>query len=125
MKKTLLLFFAFGILQMACKKDDGNNNPPTGTDLPTYQDSRSFKSKLNDSDQIGRTYNYVEVLDDQPNKSGYTIRNQQYKLLQLDNGQQRFYELLNDPYEQTNLMMGTLSSTEETALQALVNELAK
>ena len=93
-----------------------------GADLPTYEDSYSFNSLLSNSTAGLRTYNYSENKSTNLNKSGYTVRNDRYKLFQLDNGQQRLYDLLTDPYEGNNLLSGTLTSEQETALQELVDK---
>ena len=95
-----------------------------GLDLPTYEDSYSFKDLLKNDVGNARDYNYSEVLNDTPNKSGYTIRNERYKLIRFDSGNQRFYDLWTDPYEQSNLLGEGLSTEEQTAFEELLAEFA-
>jgi arylsulfatase A-like enzyme len=96
-----------------------------GVSLPTYEDSFSFNEMLSSSGQSSRTYNYVEVKDDIPNKSGYTIRNDRYKYMVLESGRNHFYDLQQDPYEQIDLINATLSSDEQKAKDELIAEAAK
>ncbi|MBP6574916.1 MAG: T9SS type A sorting domain-containing protein, partial [Flavobacteriales bacterium] len=53
--------------------------------------------------------------------SGSAIRDARWKLITFSNGQQRFYDLLNDPWEEVNLLPGGLDADEQLALDALVN----
>jgi arylsulfatase A-like enzyme len=96
-----------------------------GVSLPTYEDSFSFNNLLSSAGQSSRTYNYVEVKDDLPNKSGYTIRNDRYKYMVLESGRNHFYDLVQDPYEQNDLINATLSSDEQKAKDELIAETAK
>jgi arylsulfatase B len=83
----------------------------TGTELPGgMYNSLSFDHLLNGTDGNTRDYNYSE-LEDGAN-SGWTIRNQQYKLLEFDSGEREFYDLSLDSLEFNNLMDGTLSSEQ-------------
>ena len=92
--------------------------------MPTYEDSYSFKDLLKNDVGNARDYNYSEVLNDTPNRSGHTIRNERYKYTKLDSGQQRFYDLWADPYEQNNLILGDgLNAEEQTVLEELSAEL--
>jgi len=50
-----------------------------------------------------REINYSEVLNLSAAKSGYTIRNHEYKLMVFDDGTERIYNLLDDPFELNNL----------------------
>lgn len=93
-----------------------------GVTLPIYEDSYSFNSLLTSSIKGQRTYNYSEILDSNPNKSGYTIRDKQYKLMVLDNGSRRLYDLSSDPSEQYNLRLSDLTPEQETIEQELLNE---
>ncbi len=43
-------------------------------------------------------------------KDGKAIRNEEFKLIRFDNGNERFYHLLNDPDEQVNLLNGVLTT---------------
>jgi len=91
-----------------------------GVDLPTYQDSYSFNSLLTTAVSGMRNFNYSEILNtDNPNRSGYTISDGIYKLIQLDSGRRYLYDLQIDPYEKIDLMTGTLNASQELALQTL------
>lgn len=94
-----------------------------GMDLDHYEDSHSFIDLLSSPSQGPRTYNYAEASGDNPNRSGYTIRNDRYKLITSDSEQNRFYDLQNDPYEENNLVNGAGPSSEESViLQTLMEE---
>ena len=73
-------------------------------------DSKSFKSLLSQSETI-RDFQYCEK-DDGTNNL-WTISNGGYKLLKNVNGNDEFYNLNNDPYEQNNLI--TLWNIQHTA----------
>ena len=91
-----------------------------GVDTPQYEDSKSFYYTFTDEVPGPRNYNYSEILDFQkPAKSGYTLRNKRHKLIVLDNGSSRFYDLEVDPYEQNNLMNQDLSTDQQIALEQL------
>ena len=53
----------------------------------------------------------------------WTISNGNFKLLENANNQKEFYDLTNDPYEQNNLLNGTLTSIQLSAKTELENEL--
>jgi len=97
-----------------------------GVTLPSYEDGYSFKPLLTSAGSGSRDFNYSEVLNSSnANRSGYTISNGDYKLIQLDSGQQRLFDLQNDPYEQNDLTSGTLNAAETSALQTLENKSAE
>jgi arylsulfatase A-like enzyme len=87
-------------------------------------DSQSFYSLLKNEITGQRQYNYTEVLNDRSHRSGHTIANNQYKLIVLDDGSKEYYDLLNDPSENTNLFNRTLSAEASAALTELTSELA-
>lgn len=90
-----------------------------GVSLPSYEDSYSFNALLTAEGQGQRTFNYSEILHSNPSKSGYTLRNVNYKLLVFDNGNEEFYDLVQDPYENTNLFDEALSDDQQMALLEL------
>ncbi|MBU2950932.1 sulfatase-like hydrolase/transferase [Tamlana agarivorans] len=92
-----------------------------GVNVTDYENSKSFYGLLNDDTTTKRTYNYSEVLNDVPAKSGYTIRNDIYKLICLDNDAKRFYNLIADPFE-TNNLLTNLSTEEEAVYNTLLQE---
>lgn len=89
-------------------------------------DSYSFKHLLDGSEGRNRSYNYMEL---GPNtnvpKHQYTVRNEQYKLLDLGDGTLGFYNLKADTFELNNLLASTLSSEQETAKDHLFNLMAE
>jgi len=73
-----------------------------GENLPGgIYNSLSFAHLLSSSTGASRPFNYSEVESNQ--RSGWTIRDAQYKLLEVNNSQE-FYDLLNDPLETDNLI---------------------
>ena len=85
-------------------------------------DSKSFYALLQNANAGQRRYNYTEVLSSRPNRSGYTIGNQQYKLMVFDNGSQALYKYDVDPDQTTNLLENTLNAEASEAYQSLVLE---
>ncbi|WP_222612255.1 sulfatase-like hydrolase/transferase [Psychroserpens burtonensis] len=109
-----------------------NNNLITSTDLFTtiaqitgsstneIHDSKSFKSLFTHSTII-RNYQYSELVDGTDDE--WTIRNGEYKLIVNAVGIEEMYNLVNDPYENSNLLNGTLSTIEQNAKLELETEL--
>ena len=94
-----------------------------GVNQSTYGNSTSFKSLLSNSNTFPRDYNYSELTDpSKPAKSGYTIADDQYKVIQLDNGKTKFYDLTTDPYESTNIPTRNQTAAQKAAKNALLNE---
>ncbi|MFT6026973.1 MAG: arylsulfatase B [Bacteroidia bacterium] len=94
-----------------------------GATLPNYEDSYSFEHLLSQTGPVTRVYNYAEVLSaSNPNKTGFTIRNERYKLIEFDLSTRRFYDLNVDPYEGTNLLNMGLTSDEQAELDALLTK---
>lgn len=88
----------------------------TGATLPLYEDGYSLVPLFTQTGTAQRTCLYTEVEDTQV---GNAVRDARWKLIRFSNGQQRFYDLLNDPWESTNLFVGGLTTTEQEALAAL------
>lgn len=84
----------------------------TGHSLPSYHDSRSLMPMLGQNGLSVRSCLYADVSQ---TIVGSAIRNDRWKLISFDNGQERFYDLLNDPWETANLLAGTLSAEAELA----------
>lgn len=84
-----------------------------GAELPGgLFNSLSFKHLLENTSGSTRDYNYTEL------DENYTIRNQQYKLIEfVNNGTQEFYDLLSDSLEFNDLMLQGLT-TEQLAIKA-------
>lgn len=91
-----------------------------GINTPQIHDSKSFKSLLTQSTTI-RNFQYSEMDDGADNK--WTIRNDVFKLIVNANGNAEMYNLATDPYEQNNLLNGTLTPTEANAKMELETEL--
>lgn len=92
----------------------------TGVSTSQIYDSKSFKSLLSQSSKI-RNYQYAEM--NNGNIDAWAIRNDQYKLIVKANGNEEMYNLITDPYEQNNLLNGTLTSIEANAKLDLETEL--
>ncbi len=95
-----------------------------GVSISNYQDSQTFKPLFTATDTESRTFNYTEVLRNTTATSGYTIRNNQYKLIQFDDGSKVLFDLLADPYETNDLLQGVLTTAQNMALNALETEVA-
>ena len=90
-----------------------------GVNVNEYHDSKSFKSLFSQSSSI-RNYQYSELKDGTDEL--WTISNGTYKLLIKNTGNE-MYNLVNDPYENNNLLNGVLSTTEQSAKTLLEVEL--
>lgn len=90
-----------------------------GINVPQYNDSKSFKSLLSQSSTI-RNYQYSDVKE---TIDLWSISNGEYKLIVNDIGNKEMYHLTNDPYENSNLLDGTLSTIEQNAKSELETEL--
>ncbi|MFT7330454.1 MAG: arylsulfatase B, partial [Roseivirga sp.] len=92
----------------------------TGSSTNEIHDSKSFKSLFTQSTII-RDYQYSELVDGATDE--WTIRNGEYKLIVNAVGIEEMYNLVNDPYENSNLLNGTLSTIEQNAKSELETEL--
>jgi len=83
-------------------------------------DSRSLLPILKNDTPRVREWIFTEQFQ-QPSamRDGKTIRNEQYKLIRFDNGNERYYDLSNDPGEQLNLLNGVLTAGEALNYQFL------
>ena len=87
-------------------------------------DSKSFLPIIKAENQMTRDWVFSEVFRSTPNASdGKTMRNQEYKLLDFDNGTQKFYNLSSDPDEQQNLLLQSLTETEKNNYEYLCREM--
>jgi arylsulfatase A-like enzyme len=91
-----------------------------GSSINEINDSKSFKSLLTQSKSI-REYQYSELVNDTDDE--WTISNGEYKLIVNSTGTKELYNLVNDPYENSNLINRTLSIIEQNAKTTLENEL--
>ena len=92
----------------------------SGSSTNEINDSKSFKSLLSQSGNI-REYQYSELVDGADDE--WTISNGKYKLIVNSVGMEELYDLMNDPYENSNLLNGTLSTIEQNAKTELETEL--
>jgi arylsulfatase A-like enzyme len=92
-----------------------------GLNIETYQDSYNFAHLLTASGSGNRNYNYTDITN---TISGYTIRDEQYKLIVNDNGVEEFFNLSADSYETNDLLQNALTVAEQTAKTALETEAA-
>lgn len=91
-----------------------------GIEVSEIHDSKSFEPILSTSSSH-REYTYVEMKSE--TKDMWTIRNNQYKLIINANGADEMYDLIADPYENSNLLDGTLSNEQSEAKADLEKEL--
>jgi len=96
---------------------------PVGTQI----DSRSFAPYLADPDLASiHTYSFAERFSqDGAAEDGKTIRNESYKLIRFDDGQEEFFDIANDPTESRDLLAGgrTLRGARKSNYEALVESL--
>lgn len=92
-----------------------------GSSTTEIHDSKSFKSLLSGSSPT-RSYQYSEM--NSGTNDLWAIRNDSFKLIVNANGDKQLYNLINDPYEQNNLLDGTLTTLEANEQSDLETELA-
>ncbi len=92
----------------------------TGVSVTEIHDSKSFKSLLSESSKI-REYQYSEK--ENGTVDIWAISNGSYKFIGHADDDNELYDLTIDPYEQNNLLDGTLTSAETTAKAELEAEL--
>ncbi len=94
---------------------------------PTATDSISFAPLFTTASQPQRQMAYTEFFGaDKPRQQrnqGWTIRDEQFKLMELNNGNRFLYNLLTDPAEQTNLLDNILAETTNQHLIALEEQI--
>ncbi len=88
----------------------------TGVTVSEIYNSKSFYPLFTAAANEDRSYVYTEILD------GFAIRNAMYKLMKYDNGAEEFYNLVMDPYEQSNLIGTTLSAEAANEKANLISE---
>jgi len=93
-----------------------------GSGTSMIHDSKSFQPLFKESLKI-RDFQYSELNNGSNHR--WAISNGSYKLFVDANGNQELYNLLSDPYESTNLLLETLTTTQQTAVTELENELTE
>lgn len=87
-------------------------------------DSKSILPIIKNQATAVRDWAFCENFKTTPDTlDGKGIRNMGYKLIRFDTGTEQFYDLTNDPEENTNLLDGNLSATEITNYYYLCNEM--
>jgi arylsulfatase B len=96
------------ILEMAGSSTGGI--VPPGITL----DSQSLMPALQTTNSFSRRA-YVELFGStiSNNVAGQALRDDRYKLIRFVNTQQRFYDLLTDPYEATNLLTASITASQQ------------
>ena len=84
-------------------------------------DSKSFKSLFSSNESVIRDYQYSEMNDGLTD--AWAISNGKYKLIVNSSGLEQMYNLTDDPYENNDLVNGTLTSDQESAKTRLESEL--
>ena len=91
-----------------------------GVSVKEINDSKNFKSLLTQNETI-RNFQYAERTNGSSEK--WAISNGKYKLIEGVNGNQEFYNLGADPYENNDLSGGNLTTIEAIAKSELEMEL--
>ncbi len=82
-----------------------------GSGVSDKFDSKSFHALLSEPDLDIRTYAYAEKSTE--GNVSYAVRDSQYKLIVDADGTESIYDLKNDPYENTNLLVDPSPSISE------------
>ncbi|MBO3697033.1 sulfatase-like hydrolase/transferase [Roseivirga sp. E12] len=95
----------------------------SGVSVSEINDSKDLTPLLSTAQTNFREFTYAEYNDGIEDE--WAIRNDHYKLIVNTNGSQELYFLDDDPYENNNLLDGTLSSDAQTAFDWLQNKLTE
>lgn len=93
-----------------------------GVNTTQINDSKSFKILFSQTTTI-RKFQYSEMNDG--NINAWAIRNNEFKLIVNSNENEEMYDMINDPYEQINLINGALTTNESNSYNELNSELLK
>jgi hypothetical protein len=98
------------------------------TQIPVNKpvDSKSMLPILRNTTDSVRAWSFCEIFRLTPDGTdGKAMRNRNYKLIRFDmNGTEKFFNLTNDPLENNNLLLGTLTATESANYTYLCNEMS-
>jgi arylsulfatase B len=90
----------------------------------TTIDSKSLLPIILNTQTTARPWAFTELFKVTPSANdGKAIRNDNYKLIKFANGTERFFNLILNPAETTNLLTGTMSATDTTNYNYLCSEL--
>lgn len=87
-------------------------------------DSQSFYETFTNDDSENRTYSYAEARKESGNDD-ITIRNSTHKYMLFDDGSESFYKLNTGELEETNLLLSTLSGSDEIIKNELTGKLTE
>lgn len=88
-------------------------------------DSKSLLPIITNNQSNVRPWAFSEIFKLTPDSAdGKSMRNESYKLIKFDYGQEEFYNLTLDPLEENNLLTSTLSSTDILSYNYLCSEIA-
>lgn len=91
-----------------------------GAGSANHNDGISIKPLFTNASATKRTFIYSEFFGNSPSTNdGYTLRNENYKYIKLQNGTEYLYKLSTDAFESTNLMLNPLNSEAQQSLDAL------
>lgn len=91
----------------------------------TTVDSKSLLPIILNTATTTRQWEFTEVFRTTPLPTdGKAIRNLDYKLIKFTNGSEKLFNLLLNPTETTNLLTGTMSTTDNSNYNYLCSEMA-
>ena len=89
-------------------------------------DSKSLLPIIKNQSNKVRDWTFTEIFKNTPaTGDGKAMRDSDYKLLDFDNGTQKFYNLTLDPQEAKDLLPGTLSTIDKQHYAYLCDEMSK
>ena len=91
-----------------------------GIPIPDSVDGRSFMQRLSNATASSREFNYSEFVGDIAN--GWTVRNDEMKLIVFADGSRELYNLIEDPREDINLINQSQFQSDIDALAAFGNQ---
>ena len=110
----------FATIQELFGNTNWQNQIPT-----TIVDSKSILPILNNTETSIRSWAFSEVFRVTPlDSDGKAIRNLEYKLIKFANGTEKLFNLLLDPTEATNLLIGSMTATDVSNYNYLCSEMA-
>ena len=93
--------------------------PPAGTTI----DAQSLVPIIRNQTDAVRDWVFTEISGRFLVRAGKAIRNNQYKLIRFDSEPEELYDLNQDPFETTNLLISSLSDEAQTNYTTLTRQL--